>query len=130
MIVVSACLPSDALSQHLPSWVSLTLDVVYLFMAAPGKHSCCSLPWMWGIFSQLLSCCVILIIFIHKVGLLMLILEASLTMGYNLPRVVESNSHLVPWICLYCVLEPKIVGLFVSLHQTLSSLRRGSNTSL
>ena len=27
MIVVSVCLPSDALSQHLLSWVSLTLDV-------------------------------------------------------------------------------------------------------
>ena len=26
------------------TWVSLTLDVEYLFMAAPAKHSCCSLP--------------------------------------------------------------------------------------
>ena len=54
----------------------------------------------------------------------MSILEACLIMGYNLPRVVDSNSHLVPWIGLYCVLEPKIDGLFLSLHQTLSSLRR------
>ena len=28
------------------TWVSLTLDVGYLFTAAPAKHSCCSLPWM------------------------------------------------------------------------------------
>ena len=34
------------------TWVSLTLDVGYLFMAAPAKHSHCSLPWMRGI-SQL-----------------------------------------------------------------------------
>ena len=27
------------------TWVSLTLDVGYLFMAAPAKHSRCSLPW-------------------------------------------------------------------------------------
>ena len=27
------------------TWVSLTLDVGYLFMAALAKHSCCSLPW-------------------------------------------------------------------------------------
>ena len=27
------------------SWVSLTLDVGYLFMAAPAKRSHCSLPW-------------------------------------------------------------------------------------
>ena len=26
------------------TWVSLTLGVEYLFMAAPAKHSCCSLP--------------------------------------------------------------------------------------
>ena len=27
------------------TWISLTLDVGYLFMAAPAKSSCCSLPW-------------------------------------------------------------------------------------
>ena len=37
--MVSVCLPSDALWQHLLSWVSLTLDVGYLVMAAPAKHS-------------------------------------------------------------------------------------------
>ena len=31
------------------TWVSLTLGVGYLFMAAPAKHSRCSLPWMRGI---------------------------------------------------------------------------------
>ena len=34
------------------AWVSLVLDVGYLFMAAPAKHSCCSLLWMRGISSQ------------------------------------------------------------------------------
>ena len=33
------------------TWVSLTLDVGYLFMAAPAKCSCCSLPWTRGISS-------------------------------------------------------------------------------
>ena len=33
------------------TWVSLTLDVGYLFTAAPAKHSHCSLPWMRGISS-------------------------------------------------------------------------------
>ena len=35
------------------TWVSLTLDVGYLFTAAPTKRSCCSLPWMRGISSRL-----------------------------------------------------------------------------
>ena len=34
------------------TWVSLTLDVGYLFTAAPAKRSLCSLPWMRGISSQ------------------------------------------------------------------------------
>ena len=33
------------------TWVPLTLDVGYLFMAAPAKLSCCSLPWMRSISS-------------------------------------------------------------------------------
>ena len=33
------------------TWVSLTLDMGYLFMAAPAKRSCCSLPCMRGISS-------------------------------------------------------------------------------
>ena len=37
---------------HHLTWVSLTLDVGYLFMAAPAKYSRCSLPWMRGISSQ------------------------------------------------------------------------------
>ena len=31
------------------TWVSLTLDVGYLFTAASAKHSRCSLPWTRGI---------------------------------------------------------------------------------
>ena len=34
------------------TWVSLTSDMEYLFMAAPAKHSHCSLPWTRGILSQ------------------------------------------------------------------------------
>ena len=45
--MISVCLPSDVLSQHLPSYFGFSsLDVGYLFMAAPAKCSCCSLPWM------------------------------------------------------------------------------------
>ena len=33
------------------TWVSLTLDVGYLFTAAPAKRSHCSLPWTRGISS-------------------------------------------------------------------------------
>ena len=33
------------------TWVSLTLDVGYLFTGAPAKHSHCSLPWTRGICS-------------------------------------------------------------------------------
>ena len=31
------------------TWVSLTLGLGYLFMAAPAKHSRCALPWTRGI---------------------------------------------------------------------------------
>ena len=34
------------------TWVSLTLDMVYFFMAASAKHSHCSLTWMKGISSR------------------------------------------------------------------------------
>ena len=44
--MVSICLPSDALSQHLLSYLGFSYwDMVYLFTAAPEKHSQCSLPW-------------------------------------------------------------------------------------
>ena len=35
------------------TWVSLTLDMGYLFMAAPEKLSRCSLPWTRDISSPL-----------------------------------------------------------------------------
>ena len=37
-----------SLSAYILTWVSLALDVGYLFMAAPAKPSCCSLPRTWG----------------------------------------------------------------------------------
>ena len=33
-------------------WVSLSLDMGYLFMATPAKHSHCSLPWTRGVSSS------------------------------------------------------------------------------
>ena len=42
---------SKAAETSKDSWVSLTLDVGYLFMAAPAKHSRCSLSWTSGISS-------------------------------------------------------------------------------
>ena len=38
----SVCPLMPAVSAYQLTWVSLTLDVGYLFMAAPAKHSCCS----------------------------------------------------------------------------------------
>ena len=53
VMMVSVCLPSDALSQHLPSYLGFFhLGHGYLFMAAPAKHSRYSLPWMWVCSSQ------------------------------------------------------------------------------
>ena len=34
------------------TWVSLTLDMGYLFTTAPAKHSRCSFPWTRGISSR------------------------------------------------------------------------------
>ena len=34
------------------TWVSLILDMGYLFIAAPAKRSRCSWPWTWGISSR------------------------------------------------------------------------------
>ena len=48
-----------SLSAYLLSWVSLTLDVGFLFMAAPAKHSHCSLLRTWGSSSQLPRLCAV-----------------------------------------------------------------------
>ena len=48
------CLPSDSsCNSYCLPWVSLTLDLGYLFRTAPKKRSHCSLPWRRGISSQL-----------------------------------------------------------------------------
>ena len=44
----SVCLLMPSLCAYHLTWVSLTLDVWYLFTAAPAKRIRCSLPWMWG----------------------------------------------------------------------------------
>ena len=41
----SVCSLMPSLSAYCLSWFSLTLDMGYLFMAAPAKRSRCSLPW-------------------------------------------------------------------------------------
>ena len=45
-----------SLSVYQLTWVRLTLNVGYLFTAAPAKRSCCSLPWMWGSSSRPCVC--------------------------------------------------------------------------
>ena len=45
----SVCPLMPSLSSYCLVGLSLTLDMWYLFMAAPAKHSHCSLPWTWGI---------------------------------------------------------------------------------
>ena len=48
----SVCPLMPSLSAYHLTWVSLTLDVQYLFTASPEKCSCFSLPWIWGISSR------------------------------------------------------------------------------
>ena len=48
----SVCLLMSSLHAYHLTGVSLTLDVEYLFTAAPAKGSHCSLPWKWGISSK------------------------------------------------------------------------------
>ena len=43
-----------SLSAYCLTSASCMRDVGYLFMAAPAKRSCCSLPWTWGSSSQCL----------------------------------------------------------------------------
>ena len=54
----SVCPLMPSLRAYHLTWVSLTLDMGYLFMEAPAKHSRCSWPWMWGSSSLLRSCTV------------------------------------------------------------------------
>ena len=49
------CLLMPSHNTYHLTWVSLTLDVWYLFPAAAAKHSRCSLPWTWGISSRPLA---------------------------------------------------------------------------
>ena len=43
----SVCPLTPSLSVYRLTWVSLILDMGYLFTAAPAKHSYCSLSWTW-----------------------------------------------------------------------------------
>ena len=44
----SVCPLMPSLTAYCLTWVSLTLDMGYLFTTAPAEHSRCSLPWTWG----------------------------------------------------------------------------------
>ena len=50
--MVSVCLPSAVLLQHLPSYLGFSYLGHGFFRAAPVKHSLCSLRWMRGISSR------------------------------------------------------------------------------
>ena len=50
----SLCSLMPSLCVYRLTWVSLTLNVGYLFIAAPAKRNRCSLSWTWDISSQLL----------------------------------------------------------------------------
>ena len=51
---LSICPLMPSLSAYHHTWVSLTLNVGYLFRAAPAKRSCHPLPWRWSRPSPLL----------------------------------------------------------------------------
>ena len=51
LLFQSVCPLIPSLSAYHLNWVSLTLDVGYLFTVAPANCSRCSLPWAWGISS-------------------------------------------------------------------------------
>ena len=80
----SFCPLMPSLSTYHLTWASLTLDVGYLFTAAPAKHSHCPLPWIgvsphscrywpwtWGISSvtHLSSAAQLLLAFFEFIGL-------------------------------------------------------------
>ena len=44
----SVCCLMPSLRAYRLTWVSITLDVGYLFTAIPAKRSHCSLLWRWG----------------------------------------------------------------------------------
>ena len=75
------------------TWVSLTLDVGYLFTAAPAKCSHCSLPWTLGISfqSQLLT----------------------LDMGYVLSATTPDLEHGVPPLSCSCATQLPLLPSFV-----------------
>ena len=56
------CLTWVSLTFSSLTWVCLTLDVEYLFTAAPAKRSHCSSPWTRGSSSWLSSCAVAVVI--------------------------------------------------------------------
>ena len=62
----SVCPLIPSLSAYCLTWVSLTLDMRYLFTAAPAKCSHHPLPWTWGSSSQLCLCTVVATVLISQ----------------------------------------------------------------
>ena len=83
----SVCPLMPSLSTYRLTWVSLTLDVRYLFTAAPAKCSCCSLPWTWGSSFQPLLHTIVLISHASKVMFKILQARLQQYMNCELPDV-------------------------------------------
>ena len=114
--MVSVCLPSDALLQHLPSYlgfsylgcrVSLTLGVGYLFTAAPAKHSHCSLPWTRGISSpppyhSAFICCVSLglgqFLSFSLFVITLTLLKIHGQVFYKMSCKLKNDPHVLSWL--------------------------------
>ena len=100
MTVVSVSQSSDALSELLPSWVSLTLYVEYLFASVPAKRSLCSLPWTCGVYSRPLTGPVCLDLWIQHSRFLCR--TALYHIGASLPSAAHPQPGVVLlWLCLF-----------------------------
>ena len=115
----SICLLMPSLSAY--RRVSLTLDVGYLFMAAPAKHSRCSLPWTWAISSLL----PLLTLDVEYLDMWPFIRLLSLTMfsrfirfWFNKGAILDQTTHLghrLPGLFLFITLKTTIANLLTYL---------------
>ena len=100
----SVCPLMPSLSTYCLTWVSLTLDVGYLFTAAPAKLSRRSLPWTWGNSSRPLP--------------------LTSAVGSSLP------SFWIPYICvsiLYCYFSFWLTSLFMIGSSFIHLIKTDSN---
>ena len=93
------------------TWVSLTLDLGCLFMAAPAKHSRCSLPWMRGISSrphllilnveQLLSA-LLHLCNCHSLDVGLLLLATTPGLGQGVAPLGQASALFITIVMLLC----------------------------